>query len=115
MEKIEEIEEMEKKNTFIAGLLSKITILENKMTLAVQNELAKVHTKSTDVIQQISTWFSNNFTDTGAKKVKGGSKSRQNKQQYQKKYTKRYKKKIYRKRTQKHLKIKRRRHTKRRK
>jgi hypothetical protein len=110
--------ENEKKNTVIAGLLSKITNLENIMTLAVQNELAKVHTTSTHVIQQISTWFSNTFTETGAKKVKGGGKpkkSRQNKQQHQKKYTKRHKKKIYRKRTQKHLKIKRRRYTKRRK
>ena len=112
--------EMEKKNTFIAGLLSKITILENKMTLAVQNELAKVHTKSTTVLENLSNWFSSTFTLTGERLghrlgTKGGQKSRQNKQQHQKKYTKRYKKKIYRKRTQKHLKIKRRRHTKRRK
>jgi len=106
--------EKTKKNTFIAGLLSKITILENKLTLAVQNELAKVHTKSTDVIQQISSWFSSKFTQDG-KKVKGGSKSRQNKQKYQKRYTKRHNKKTYRKRTQKHLKIRRHKYTKRRK
>jgi hypothetical protein len=112
--------EKDKKNTFIAGLLSKITILENKLTLAVQNELAKVHTKSTTVLDNLKNWFSNTF-DAEGKRIgqrlgsKGGQKSRQNKQQHQKKYTKRYKKKIYRKRSQKHLKIKRRRHTKRRK
>jgi hypothetical protein len=112
--------EKDKKNTFIAGLLSKITILENKLTLAVQNELAKVHTKSTTVLDNLKNWFSNTF-DAEGKRIgqrlgsKGGQKSRQNKQQHQKKYTKRYKKRIYRKRSQKHLKIKRRRHTKKRK
>jgi hypothetical protein len=112
-DKITSDKEKEKKNTFIAGLLTKITILENKLSLAVQNELAKVHTKSTNVIQQISTWFSSKFTDDG-KKVKGGKKSRQNKQKYQKRYTKRRNKKTYRKRTQKHLKIRRHKYTKRR-
>jgi hypothetical protein len=112
-DKITQDKDKDKKNTFIAGLLSKITILENKFSLAVQNELAKVHTKSTNVIGQINSWFLSKFGPTGAKL--GGNKpnkSRQNKQRYQRKYTKRIQKKIYRKKTLKRFKIKRPKRTK---
>jgi hypothetical protein len=100
--------EKDKRNTFMADLLSKITKLENKLTLAVQNEMAKVHTKGTDTLKQISNWFSSKFA--GGK----NKKTRQNKQKHHKKYTKRNNKKIYRKRSQKHHKIKRHKYTKKR-
>ncbi len=94
----------------MADILSKITKLENKLTLAVQNEMAKVHTKSTDTLKQITSWFSSKFSS----KSKGGrnNQTRQNRKRIQKKYTKRYKKKIYRKKTQKHVKMKRHKYTK---
>jgi hypothetical protein len=101
--------EKDRRNTFVADLLSKITKLENKLILSVQNEMAKVHTKGTDTLKQISNWFSSKFQAGGRNK-----KTRQNKQKYKKKYTKRYNKKTYRKRSQKHHKIKRHKYTKKR-
>ena len=84
--------------------------LLEKIQISALKAAASVH--STDKTDAITfQTFLRGILHMGGKP----KKSRQNKQQYQKKYTKRYKKKIYRKRTQKHLKIKRRKHTKRRK
>jgi hypothetical protein len=82
--------------------------LSEKITSEALKAAAAVHSTDKTEARTFQQWLEG-FVN------RGGSKSRQNKQQYQKRYTKRRNKKTYRKRTQKHLKIKRRRYTKRRK
>jgi len=93
--------------TFIAKLTEKITKLENQINITVQQELSKIHTKSTEVVKNLRTWISNKVSS------KGGKKTRKNRKGYKKKNTKRQQRQQkHNKKTQVHLKVKKHRNTK---
>ena len=82
-----------------------------KQLLKKKGELAVINCHNT------ATGSLNGLLDVIEEKIqairnRGGKKSRQKKQKYQKRFTKKYNKKLYRKKSQKHFKIKKHKYTK---
>ena len=97
---------------------TKITLLQlrtsdklNELMRKKGSLIYKNHQKSRVTLEALKTHILDMIEKA---ETRGGKKSRQNKQQYHKKYTKKYNKKVYRKRSQKHFKVKRHKNTKKR-
>ena len=95
-------------NSVIADIIKSANSLAKKLNVAVLSAASSSHDVASDVAKSIRNLFG-----TGHRFVsKGGKRSIQNNQKYQKKYTKRIRKNIYRKKTLKRFKIKRPKRTK---
>ena len=109
-------DKFKKANEAWAVINTKLTTLQlntsNKFEDLIRKKgelIYKDHQKSRSIIEKLKVEINKMITEAR----RGGKKTRQNKQKYQKKYTKRQKK-VYRKRSQKHFKVKRHKNTKKR-
>ena len=91
-----------------AGFIKFSSKLAEKMNIAVLTAMSSSHSAAKNAMSDLQTMLGNiGKRMHNATASKGGKRSIQNKQRYQKKYTKRLRKKIYRKKTLKRFKIKR--------